>query len=221
MKHKGFFSVIVLTAGMLLLVPLAGADRSWKGQMGVRTPRISSPSGPNLSGILRNRGGSGHGSNLSSGLNQLWGRGSHGAWSGNTGSWNHSNTENLFRSLGNNLPYNYNGFNRHYRDQYYHENNSMAKAYRDVGMANALVGLLGVMVTAAQNSNCATVAPVSNGHWERQAVVVQPERYEQYQEWIPELYDSRSGQKVGGGFYETRTRRVPETIQYRDVWVTP
>ena len=43
--------------------------------------------------------------------------------------------------------------------------------------------------------------------------------YETYQVWIPEIYDSRTGAKIGGGFHETRTRLVPEVYGYREVWV--
>jgi len=95
---------------------------------------------------------------------------------------------------------------------------SMSKAVRDVGIAHAVVGLVGIMANAAQAERCVAVPA---GHWERRAVVVQPERYEQYQEWIPELYDSRTGVKIGGGYYETRSRLVPQVVQYQDVWVTP
>lgn len=97
----------------------------------------------------------------------------------------------------------------------------MARAYRDVGLAHAAVGLVGILVSAAQQADymAAAPAPAPAGYYERQAVVVQPRRYEQYQEWIPELYDPYTGQKLGGGYYETRTRVVPEVIQYRDVRV--
>ncbi len=105
------------------------------------------------------------------------------------------------------------GVPRLHRDDY-----SMSKAYRDVGIAHAVVGLVGIMANAAQADRCVAVPA---GHYERRAVVVQPERYEQYQEWIPEIYDSRTGLKIGGGYYETRTRLVPQVVQYQDVWVTP
>jgi len=101
---------------------------------------------------------------------------------------------------------------------FHHDNYSMSKAVRDVGIAHAVVGLVGIMANAAQAERCVAVP---SGHWERRAVVVQPERYEQYQEWIPELYDSRTGLKIGGGYYETRSRLVPQVVQYQDVWVTP
>lgn len=120
----------------------------------------------------------------------------------------------------------YGGWNRY--------ENEMADAYRDAAIANAVVGLVGIMVSAAQQPQCTTVAaaPISvapmpvavappPGRWERQTVVVEPAHYETYQEWIPEIYDSRTGQKIGGGYYESRSRLVPETYQYRDVWVTP
>jgi hypothetical protein len=67
----------------------------------------------------------------------------------------------------------------------------------------------------------AAPAPAPAGRWDRQAVLVQPARYEQYQEYIPEIYDPRTGQKTGGGYYETRTRQIPEQVEYREVWVAP
>ena len=123
-----------------------------------------------------------------------------------------------------NIPY-YGYGNRHH-----HDNDEMADAYRDAAIANAVVGLVGVLVSAAQQPQYPQYAPVAAtpvhvtapaGHWERQVVVVQPAHYETYQEWIPEIYDSRTGQRIGGGYYESRSRLVPETFQYKDVWVTP
>ena len=73
----------------------------------------------------------------------------------------------------------------------------------------------------ARSSQCRAVVAAPAGYWARQAVVVQPERYEQYQEWIPEIYDARTGQKTGGGYYETRTRLSPQVVEYRNVWVAP
>lgn len=113
-------------------------------------------------------------------------------------------------------------YDRHrYEDQ-------TAKAYRDAMIANTVVSMVGMIALTAQNNQCrpqavavaAPARPAPQGHWEKQSVVTQPARYEQYQEWIPELYDSHTGQK-SGGYYEARTRLIPEVVEQRDVWVTP
>ena len=112
------------------------------------------------------------------------------------------------------------GYRGGYYNAYQRETDSMARAYRDVGIANALVGLVGVLATASQQQGYACAPASPQGYWQRQAVVVEPQRYEQYQEWIPELYDSRTGQKIGGGYYEVRTQLVPEVVEYRAVWLS-
>ena len=116
----------------------------------------------------------------------------------------------------------------------YRQEDSMAKAYRDVGIANAMVGLVGVLATLSQEPVYAPVcapapapaavplaAPAApSGYWERRPVAVHPEHYEQYQVWIPAIVDARTGATTGGGYYETRSRLVPEQIEYQDVWVS-
>lgn len=87
--------------------------------------------------------------------------------------------------------------------------NEMADAYRDVGIANAVVGLVGIAAQFAQARQCA--APAQQYRTER--VLVAPARYETTQVWIPESYDPRTGVKLGGGFYETRTQYVPEVYE--------
>lgn len=101
--------------------------------------------------------------------------------------------------------------------QYYPEygyGDPMAGAYRDVGIANAVVNLLGIALTNGQNR--VYVQPA--GHYERQQVLVSPAHYETYQVWIPEVYDPNTGLRTGG-YYETRTRIAPDAYGYRDVWV--
>jgi len=90
-----------------------------------------------------------------------------------------------------------------------------ADAYRDVGIANAVVNLMGVILNSAQ----AAQQPVMSGRYETQKVVVREAHYEQEQVWIPPLYDSYTGRQLGGGYYETRTQLVPEVAEYRQVLI--
>lgn len=146
-----------------------------------------------------------------------------------------SSRNNPFRDLGT--------MSRSHRDmpspfysgsRYHRREDSMAKAYRDVGIANAMVGLVGVMATMSQQPThyvqtpvveavpvavplAAPIAPM--GHWERKPVVVQPQHYEQVQQWVPPISDPRTGEVTGGGYYETRSVLVPERVAYEDVWV--
>ena len=115
----------------------------------------------------------------------------------------------------------------YYGNGYSHDN-EMAKAYRDVGIANAVVGLVGIAATVAREPAYygpayTTAAPVyatprPTGQWVRERVVVAPARYETYQVWIPEIYDPYTGQR-SGGYYETRTRTIPEVTESRNVYV--
>jgi len=114
------------------------------------------------------------------------------------------------------------GYFNGYGDRHHRDEDSMADAYREVGMTHAVVNLIGIIAetatATAQNNNYYRPAQ-SSGHWERQAVILQPARQEQYEVYVEPLYDQRTGQKISGGYNETRTRTVPEVIQYRDVWV--
>jgi hypothetical protein len=94
----------------------------------------------------------------------------------------------------------------------------MPQAYRDVGIANAVVGLVGIAAQTAQTSayyNGAYAQPVQRYYNER--VLVSPSRYETTQVWVPESFDPRTGAKIGGGFYENRTQLVPEVYEERMV----
>ncbi len=91
----------------------------------------------------------------------------------------------------------------------------MAKAYREVGIANAVVGLVGILVQASENNRYQG----SQGQWTRERVIISPARYETYQVWVPPIYDPRTGAKVGGGFHENRTHLIPEVYEDREVRV--
>jgi len=256
MKHA---TTLLIAAILLfgLTMQYAAADNPLKGSInGLRSVgtsrliqsginRVSRNSGssfklPNVSNSIRN-GGSRSGltrgwerlstnDRITEGLGRLSQRGRGQEGLGRSGNSGMNAFGEMLRGFENyagrghgNLPY-YGYGDRHHRD-----NDEMADAYRDAAIANAVVGLAGVLVSAAQQPQYPQYAPVAAmpvcaappaGRWERQAVVVRPAHYETYQEWIPEIYDSRTGQRIGGGYYESRSRLVPETFQYKDVWVT-
>ena len=96
---------------------------------------------------------------------------------------------------------------------------AMASAYRDAAIANAVVGLVGIFVEAGMRNQCAVRPAQPTGHYETHRVILQPGRYEQDRVWIPERYDPNTGRKLGGGYHETRTRWIPETVEYRKVYI--
>lgn len=254
MKH-GYTILIAIAMVLGMSMQYAGAENPWKGRIGglrsnsgshilqrganrvfqssgssMKLPNLSSRIRPNLTEGLEGLAESGHGQELGRFLEGRRGleRPGH---SGNPG---FGAFGEMLRAFG---EYSGQGFGNiphyGYGDRHRYEN-EMADAYRDAAIANAVVGLVGVLVSAAQQPQYATVtaapasmapAPVAvtppPGRWERQVVVVEPAHYETFQEWIPEIFDSRTGQRIGGGYYESRSRLVPETFQYRDVWVTP
>lgn len=111
--------------------------------------------------------------------------------------------------------YGYGGYGNNVPAYPYHaEMDSAARAYRDVGLANAMVNLVGIAATAATQNAYARPA----GCYVREKVIVQPSHYETVRVWVPEIYDPHTGQKIGGGYYETRTQLAPEVAEYRDVW---
>ncbi len=257
MKNNGMFLFAVPLAVMLALTPCAyagsprispsrairsigmpspgsiarssGRSNPWKDiGRGVRSSRASNPirngiGAPRSANPIRTPRYAGGLPGLSRGSDRSSQRGPGGA--------NYGDLLNLFQGMGEQL-YRAQGY-AHGRPSY-REEDAMAKAYRDVGIMNALVGLTGVLISASQNANYGTVAhgprhtpapaPAAyapSGRWERQAVVLQPQQQEQSRVWVPETYDAHTGQKVSGGYYEVRTRITPEVVQYHDVWVTP
>ena len=246
MKRSSISLMAVALAAVVAFAPtLAYAGSPFGGGKGIRTPRIGNVmgggrhGGPNLSGLSRGIGRSNGFSGLSRGLSGLGGSNLGRLGSSNRNHWNNNGSNGVFG--GHNNLSGFGGFGRGYGSgwggygsgwggYYDHGHDDFADAYRDVGIATAAVGLVGILTNAAMAADyrCAAPAPVPvavaapapAGYWARQAVVVQPERYEQYQEWIPELYDLRTGQKIGGGYYESRTRLVPQVVEHRDVWVT-
>jgi hypothetical protein len=103
-----------------------------------------------------------------------------------------------------------------YGHGYGYDDYGMPQAYRDVGIANAVVGLAGVAAQAAQNSQCYRYG-LPAAQYYNQRVLVSPAHYETSQVWVPESFDPRTGVKIGGGFYENRTQLVPEVYEDRMV----
>lgn len=225
----GIAAVFVMTA--VVAVPEAAADshgrtlgRALRSAGKVSHTQSSRQRSTRMPSLSRGQNSRSRGS--SSGLNSLRNLGQSRGSSRNSSRSGLGNWSNIIEGLGAlhgggyggyDEPYGYPwGYGNRHRDE-----DDMAKAYREVGMVNAMVNLVGVMVMATQQQNvCGTVQQQGPpGQWQREAVVVQPKRYEQYQEWIPELFDPHTGQK-SGGYYETRTRLVPEIVEYRDVWVS-
>jgi len=198
---------------------------------------------PNLSRAIRVGGHSG-GQNLGNLLGQGFRNSGHGGSQNlggllgqglRNGSSGHGNSQNLGGLLGQGLRNGSighgeilqsligqgygNGYgNGGYGHGYGYDNHGydMPEAYRDVGIANAVVGLVGIAAQAAQNSQYYQYAqPVQQYYKER--VLVSPSHYETRQVWIPESFDPQTGAKIGGGFYENRTELVPEVYEERMV----
>jgi hypothetical protein len=101
-----------------------------------------------------------------------------------------------------------------------------AKAYRDAAIANAIVNVVGILATANQpqiqqvcpTTTVVTAPPAPRGHVERQRILVQEGRTEEYQVWIPEYVIPATGEVVVG-HHETRRRDVPPVYEEREVWV--
>ena len=90
------------------------------------------------------------------------------------------------------------------------------RAYRDAMIANTVVQVVGMITSAQQpQRTCAPARPI---HEVRQ-VVVEEGHYERYKVYIEPVYDSRTGAKIDGGYYETRTRWVPPRYEERLVLV--
>lgn len=97
-----------------------------------------------------------------------------------------------------------------------------ADAYRDAAIANAVVGLVGIIAeSATANRRPVYAAPVQvapSGHYETQRVIVQQERYEAREVWVPEQRNTRTGEIIDG-HYEVHKRLVPAVYQETQVWV--
>ena len=166
MKHKVMVFVVILALCAVAIAPYATAGGPMRG------PRMSSPfrGVPGLPGLSKGRGFGG-------GLPGM----SRGGFGGGLPGMSRGGFGGGFPGLG--LPP---------MPGFHHDNYSMSKAVRDVGIAHAVVGLVGIMANAAQRS----AVSCSSGHWERRAVVYSLSAMTI--QMVPELYDSRTGLKIGG-----------------------
>ncbi|MBI2423539.1 MAG: hypothetical protein HYV27_11980 [Candidatus Hydrogenedentes bacterium] len=114
--------------------------------------------------------------------------------------------------------------NQHYgnRNGYdpYAGGKAYAKAYRDAAIANAVVGLVGVLVSASQQrQQYAVSAPAAPaGQIVKERRLVQDARMEEYQVWVPE-YRIPQTNEIVPGHHETRRKEVPAVYEEREVWV--
>ncbi|HOZ47323.1 MAG TPA: hypothetical protein PLO37_04650 [Candidatus Hydrogenedentes bacterium] len=236
MKHKERlfgWTILMIGATMFIAVPAMAGPRPPSLNIGKAMSQVAASRAIRspLSGAAISRGARSLGGLPSS--SGIRGLSSSGTGLGNSpfGSFgNGANAANVLGSLGKVL--NQQMGNRDYQGGYpglpweiydHHREDQMAKAYRDVGIANAMVGLVGVMVQASQMSQTSQTVycrPEPQGQWVRERVLIAPAHYETKQVWIPELHDPRTGQKLGGGFHETRTEYVPDVYEERTVFVT-
>jgi len=110
-------------------------------------------------------------------------------------------------------------YGNRYNDRY-RADKEYADAMRDAAIANAIVGVVGIIAEAAAAPQPVVqqpyVAPAPAPQYRVERVLVQEGRYEQYQVWVPDTYDRTSGETIKG-HYETRERYVPEIWQERHV----
>lgn len=112
----------------------------------------------------------------------------------------------------------YNEYGGHRFDPYAGEK-AQAKAYRDAAIANAIVNVVGILATAGQPQAPPVVCPAPpQGHIERQQVLVQEGRTEEYDFWVPEYTIPATGEVVVG-HHETRRRTIAPVYEEREIWV--
>lgn len=113
-----------------------------------------------------------------------------------------------------------NGYGGGHRYDPYEGEKARAEAYRDAAIANAVVDVVGILVTASQpRAHVVAAGPEApRGHVERQRVLVREGRTEEYQVWVPEHTIPETGEIVAG-HHETRRRDIPPLYEEREVWV--
>jgi hypothetical protein len=113
------------------------------------------------------------------------------------------------------------------RDYYnYRAAEAQADAYRDAALANAAVGLVGVLVNAAVQEQALRTQPVAacpvvtqpTGHYETRRSLVREGYYETRQVWVPEQVDPHTGEIILG-HHETRRLWVPPVYEESQVFV--
>lgn len=115
-----------------------------------------------------------------------------------------------------------------YGDRYYDSDREYARAMRDSAIANAVVGVVGIIANSAtapyavQQPYPGPVyqAPVAAPTYRVERVLVREAHYEEYQTWVPDTYDARTGETIVG-HNVVRQRYVPELWQERQVQIYP
>lgn len=114
----------------------------------------------------------------------------------------------------------YGDWYRERHDDRYRADKEYADAMRDAAIANAIVGVVGIIADAATGPQMVVrqpcVAPAPAPEYRVERVLVQEGRYEEYRVWVPDRYDRATGEIVKG-HYETRQRYVPEVWEERYV----
>lgn len=201
-KRKSIQGVAVAVA-VLLTAPFAAADRGGshgRGEAGVRSsaPRVSVPA-PARS----NRGGTPSARGTSS--NSYRGTG------------NSAGRYPILEALRNAQYSDHRYDNRHG----YRHDDDYADAAKTAAIANAVVGVVGILANA-NRPYCpppvVVAPPAPCGHYVTERVLVQPGHYEQIRAWVPQSRDPYTGCMVGG-YYEVHQRWVPEVYETRQVWV--
>lgn len=103
----------------------------------------------------------------------------------------------------------------------YEVDKARADAYRDAAIANAIVNVVGILAASSQPQVPVALCPppsAPRGHIERQRVLIQEGRTEEYQVWIPEYTIVETGELVVG-HYETRRRAIAPVYEEREIWV--
>ena len=107
--------------------------------------------------------------------------------------------------------------NYRYNNDRYDAAKEYADAYRDAAIANAVVGIVGILAQSAQPVRQPQYQQPT-GRYEQRRVLIREGYFEESKVWVPEQFDSRN-QVTVAGHYEIHRRWVPEVYGYQDVWV--
>jgi hypothetical protein len=121
------------------------------------------------------------------------------------------------------------GYGGGYWDYRHDADREYAHAMRDAAIADAVVGVTGIIAGAATAPYYAAppaypvYSPVyvpAPTRYVRERVLVRQGGYEDYEEWVPDRYDTHTGETIAG-HYEVHRRYVPELWEERLVPVAP
>lgn len=122
---------------------------------------------------------------------------------------------------------NYGDRGGYYGGHHGYYDNDMADAYRDAALANAAVGLVGVLVNAHVQQQALRTAPVAvaapvvvqpTGQYATQRTLVRDGYWQEQQVWVPDQYDPGTGATILG-HYATQRVWVPPVYQETQVYV--